>query len=67
MKTPSLDQLYRITRAAESCGLPRSTLESALQRGEIPTHYTACGLPLVLLADVRHWQQQRRQAVSQSG
>lgn len=51
-----LNKLYRLSNAARECGIARSTLESAILRGEIPPHYTACGLPLVKLADVEKFR-----------
>jgi hypothetical protein len=53
-------QLYRITFAAEELGLRRSTLATAIARGEIRVYQTACGLPLVTLADVREWTTHER-------
>lgn len=48
-------ELYRIAVACQEVGLARSTVRSAIERGEIKAHQTGCGLPLVSLHDVRLW------------
>ena len=52
----TLTNLYRIGSAlAKATGIPRQTIHSATQRGEISTYYTACGVQLVDVRDVRRW------------
>ena len=52
----TLTNLYRIGSAlAKAVGIPRQTIRSAMQRGEIGTYYTACGVRLVDVRDVRRW------------
>jgi hypothetical protein len=41
--------------AAAKCGVPKQTLHDAIGRGHVRAEWTACGLPLVTLADVRHY------------
>lgn len=48
-------KLYRITSAAEKCGTIKQTLSAAIRRGDLPAYFTACGLPLVKLEDVRRY------------
>lgn len=48
-------KLYRVAIAAAETGVNRTTLLSAIERGEIPSETTGCGLPLVTLAEVRKW------------
>ena len=52
----TLTNLYRIGSAlAKAVSIPRQTIRSAMQRGEIGTYYTACGVQLVDVRDVRRW------------
>lgn len=52
----TLTNLYRLGSAlAKATGIPRQTIRSAMQRGEIGTYYTACGVQLVDVRDVRRW------------
>lgn len=53
-------KLYRVAQAAEACGVNRSTLITAVRREQLPSYGTACGLPLVLLADVKRWAKAER-------
>lgn len=48
-------KLYRIASAAKRTGVARSTIKSAVERGEIKSFKTGCGLPLVALTDVYRW------------
>ena len=48
-------KLYRVAEAAKQTEANRSTLISAVRAGQVPSYPTACGLPLVLLKDVRKW------------
>lgn len=54
-------KLTRIAIAAQAAGINRSTLKSAVERGDLPVYQTACGLPLVVQADVEKWAKQERQ------
>ncbi len=54
-------KLTRIAIAAQVAGVNRSTLKSAVERGDLPSYLTACGLPLVVQADVNKWAKQERQ------
>lgn len=51
---------YRVGIAAELCGVPRTTLASAVERNELPVAMTGCTLPLVRLSDVKAWAKQTR-------
>ena len=51
---------YRIAWAAEAEGIARTTLQSAVERGELPVVVTGCGVSLVTLADVRAWARVER-------
>jgi len=52
----TLTNLYRLGSAlAKAVSIPRQTIRSAMQRGEISTYYTACGVQLVDVRDVRRW------------
>ena len=52
----TLTNLYRLGSAlATAVGIPRQTIRSAMQRGEIGTYYTACGVQLVDVQEVRRW------------
>lgn len=53
-------KLYRIAVAARDVGVQRSTLKSAIDRGEVAVFESACGLPMVRLADVVQWAAQER-------
>ena len=55
-----INSLFRLKIAAERCKVKRTTLLSAIDRGEVPTENTGCGLPLVRLADVRKWAKKDR-------
>lgn len=50
---------YRLSRASAKTGVPRNTIESAIDAGHIPHARTLCGLPLVRLADVREFKKNR--------
>ena len=52
--------LYRVAIAAKKCGIARSSLVSAVARGEVAVEHTGCGLPLVTLQAVRAWKQAER-------
>lgn len=52
-------KLHRIAAAAAAVGLAKQTLDSAVRRGDVPSYPTACGLPLVRLADVKRWAKNR--------
>ena len=54
-------KLTRIAVAAESAGVNRSTLKSAVERGEVKSYRSACGLPMILMADVMAWAKAPRQ------
>lgn len=45
----------RIALVAEELGVPRTTLISAMDRGEIKGAETACGLPLIDPEDAARW------------
>lgn len=52
----TLTNLYRIGGAlAKAVSIPRQTIRSAIDRGEIPIYHTACGVQLVDVRDVRKW------------
>lgn len=53
--SPPLADLYRVSHAARLSCVHRSTLLKAMSSGYVPTYRTACGLPLVSLADARRW------------
>ena len=48
-------KLSRIAHAADAAGIARTTLLSAVERGEVRIYRTACGLPLVRQEDVSAW------------
>ena len=50
-KPPAVSECWLVPQAAEQLGVNRSTLVSAINRGDLPTHKTACGRDTVLLAD----------------
>lgn len=56
-----ISEYYRVSVAAEHCDVRRSTLLSAIERGELPAKALGCGLPIVRLADVEVWKAQPRQ------
>ena len=52
----TLTNLYRIGGAlAKAVSIPRQTIRSAIDRGEIPIYRTACGVQLVDVRNVRKW------------
>ena len=52
----TLINLYRIGSAlATAVSIPRQTIRSAIDRGEIPIYRTACGGQLVDVREVRRW------------
>lgn len=51
-----LSTLYRLPAAAERSGVPRQTLLSAIQRGELVPHLTGCGMQLLTLEQIKRWQ-----------
>lgn len=53
-------QLFRVSHAAELTGVNRNTLITAVRREELPVYRTGCGLPLVMLKDVRAWDRKER-------
>ena len=55
MKTPKTERLYSVTAAAQTCGLRRTTIRSAIERGDLVAHRTGCGVPLVQIEDVVAW------------
>lgn len=50
------------TEISAITGIPRSTIRSAIRRGEMKTAYTVGGLPLIELASARTWAEQERHA-----
>lgn len=54
------NKLYRVTMACKKLGIHRTTVNSAIERGEVETHQTACGLPLVTLAELKRWNKRER-------
>lgn len=46
---------YRVGMAADALNVARQTVDSAVRSGRIRSVQTACGLPLVRLADVRRF------------
>lgn len=53
MKT---EVLYRVFSAAKELGLNERTIRHAIDRGEIKTHRTACGVVLVDLPTILAWK-----------
>jgi len=52
----TLTNLYRLGAALQQAtGIPRQTIASAVNRGEISTTSTACGAILVDVNHVRQW------------
>jgi len=52
----TLDNLYRLGNALQAAtGIPRQTIRSAVDRGEISTITTACGATLVDIRHVQKW------------
>jgi excisionase family DNA binding protein len=51
---------YRVAIAAELAGVKRTTLVSAIERGEVPAEILGCTLLVVKLTDVRKWAKQER-------
>lgn len=51
----------RIAFAAQEAGVKRTTLLSAVNRGDIEVVEMGCRLPLVRLADVKRWAAEERQ------
>jgi hypothetical protein len=50
-------ELLTVAAAARLAGVPRSTLQSAIARGDLPaTRISAALPPLVTLLDVQTWQ-----------
>jgi hypothetical protein len=52
MSKPTHDTLKTIAKAAEAAGVSRTSLQSAVKSGHVPGYLTACGMCLVLPADV---------------
>jgi hypothetical protein len=50
-----VSQLSRVAVVAKLLDIKRSTIKSAIERGEIAAHESACGLPMVRLSDVEAW------------
>lgn len=50
---PLVSECWLIPQVAEQLGVARSTISSAVARGDIPTHRTGCGRETVLLSDVQ--------------
>lgn len=54
-RSPRVDQTVTLASAARIAGVARSTIISAVKRGELTPHHTACDSRLLLLADVERW------------
>lgn len=54
-KRSEVTQLWKLASLATKLNIPRTTLASAVTRGEIPHWRTACGTILVREDDVRDW------------
>jgi hypothetical protein len=64
----TLTNLYRIGGAlAKAVSIPRQTIRSAVDRGEIPIYCTACLVRLVDVRDVRKWAVRWRKKGISSG
>lgn len=55
-----INQLLRLSVAAKQAGVPRSTLQSAVESGNLRSARTACGLILVDPDDVEAWKESDR-------
>lgn len=53
-------EYYRIGIAAELTGVKRTTIASAIERGELPAEVLGCTLPVVRLEDVKAWGKVKR-------
>ena len=62
-----IDKLYRLTCAAAKTGVPVTTIRSAVDRGELPTQVTACGLHLVALSNLERWKREHHRPHSVGG
>ena len=58
-KRPYHDELSTLTSAANEAGLARTTLISAIAAGYVTSYPTADGTPLVRLADVQAYADNR--------
>jgi hypothetical protein len=55
MTLPNFARFYRPTWLAKELGIPRSTVISAVERGEILTYTTGCGVELTTREEVEAW------------
>jgi hypothetical protein len=46
---------YTVSGAAKSCGRARSTINTAIERGEIGVERTIDGAPLIAKAELERW------------
>jgi hypothetical protein len=58
-KRPYHDELSTLTAASAAAGLARTTLISAIAAGSVKAYPTADGTPLVRLADVKAYANNR--------
>lgn len=59
----SVNKYALVPAAAKLCGVPRSTLNSAVITGKIKTYPLADGALTVRLADVKKWDTDRKRGV----
>lgn len=50
-KAPPVSDCWTVPKAADQLKVPRSTLASAITRGDLRTYRTACGREMVTLED----------------
>ncbi len=56
----NVKNLFRIGIVAKKTGVPRTSIMTAIDRGEIAVYHSACKLPMVTLADVQKWGKEER-------
>lgn len=61
-----IGQLATITGASRVTGVPRSTIRSAIDRGEIERYEMGDGTVVVDLEELRVWQRKRAAVVQES-
>lgn len=57
---PDVRRMWRFAQLAVKVGVPRTTIKSAAEVGQLRCYYTACGTPMTTLEDVWEWQLTRK-------
>jgi len=54
-KMAKISDCYRVANAAHHIDVPPVTIRKAVERGEIKTEITACGLTLISRREIERW------------